>query len=208
MSDMSVLPVWCEWGFTGQFLRKHALKTIWSDPHQDELLTNNLSDLSGVMGLSIQGAELLKGTFVSCPMLWYVSSSHIHILGLTFLFNFLTASAVVSSMPERVQKPGSTASPPKDRATANQEKVTMPGKTAAQQRAPPAYAVHKGSWWKPGSGSQEKCHDGLKEWLFLAEHRNNSSNTKKFYLSGRLKKSSATPIERRWEDCLLRTTAL
>lgn len=71
-------PSWPEWGFTGRFLRKHVLKTIWSDPAPGELLTESPC---GWQGLSIQGPELLNGICLLSNTL--VSSSRRHMSGLT-----------------------------------------------------------------------------------------------------------------------------
>lgn len=52
-------------GFTGHFLRKHVLKTMWSAPDQDELLTSNCSHHSlGDGSFSTQGPELAIGIYL------------------------------------------------------------------------------------------------------------------------------------------------
>lgn len=56
----------------------------------------------------------------------------------------------------------------------------------------------RGFWWKPGSGSQEKCYSGLKTAL-LGRAQDQQLKYKKFHLRGRLEKPSATPLQRKWE---------
>lgn len=114
--SMEVLPVWHEWGFTGHLLRNHALKTIWSDPGQDELLTKSLKPLQGWWVFPSK-AQNFSMACISCPMLCYISSSHRRVR-----FNLPSHVPVQLAVPHlrksAFKSLGSTASPLKDMVTA------------------------------------------------------------------------------------------
>lgn len=86
-------------GFTGHFLRIHVLKTIWSGPDQDELLTSNCSDQSmGDESFFIQGSELVNRIYLPLSALVHFPALRdMHYAQASLIHD----SAVASSMSER-----------------------------------------------------------------------------------------------------------
>lgn len=167
--------VWHVRRFTGHFLQKHVLKSMGQMPDKMSCWLTISQTPPWVIGLPIQGPNFSM-SFTSYPMLWYIVISHRHTLGLTFPD---TCQCNCQFHPwERVQNAGINHFTSKRHGNRKTRKVTILAARAAQWRAPPAPVVPKASCWKPGSWSHEKCHNGLKERLFLVEHRNNTSNEK------------------------------
>lgn len=92
---------------------------------------------------------------------------------------------------------GSTVSPPKDTVTAKTESNHAWENSYSAEHSTSSCGTQR------LPGNLLKCHNGLNESLFLLGHLNNSSKKQNFTSQKDLK-TSAAPIERRWEACLLR----
>lgn len=148
-----------------------------------------------VMGLFSSKAQNLSFAFIFSPVLWYISSSQRHALCLSFSDTWQCSCQF--HVWQRVQKPGINCFTSKGHGNCKNRKWPCVGKQLLGR------ALHQLLWHTKAARNPTEVSQWISESLFLLGHLINSSKKQNFTNQNDLK-TSAAPIERRWEACLLR----